>query len=488
MEEFKNQGEEEDVKIKGRYYDRQPQLGKNGPSKIRRQFARGIGTFLIIAASIVFYFVFLRFSNIFTGFGTVINILKPIIYGLFIAYLLHPIVQKVEKLVMPFMEHRFDRKETSFKLARGCGIAVAFIFAIMVIVLLCNMVIPELYKSIRSMIYTVPYQMSQWVKGITDVTSGESTLSVILNNALQQGTDYFQTWMQTDLLKQTNILMTNLTEGVVNILSEVFYILIGFIIAVYVLTSKELFLGQCKKVLYAVLTPHRANVTLHIARKSNEIFGGFIIGKLLDSLIIGILCFICLSILNMPYVLLVSVIVGVTNVIPFFGPYIGAIPSAILILLQSPIQGVYFIIFILILQQVDGNIIGPKILGDSTGLSAFWVVFAILLGGGLFGFVGMLLGVPTFAVIYYIVGMIIDQKLAAKNLPTQSLKYDERSYVDDVTGAFVPSTKDSEASAEDGSRRRRTDDWKEKTGDFFEDITGDIQEKTEEIKKKIKGE
>lgn len=190
----------------------------------------------------------------------------------------------------------------------------------------------------------------------------------------------------------------------------------------------------------------------------------------------------------MPYVLLVSVIVGVTNVIPFFGPYIGAIPSAILILLQSPIQGVYFIIFILILQQVDGNIIGPKILGDSTGLSAFWVVFAILLGGGLFGFVGMLLGVPTFAVIYYIVGMIIDQKLAAKNLPTQSLKYDERSYVDDVTGAFVPSTKDSEASAEDGSRRRRTDDWKEKTGDFFEDITGDIQEKTEEIKKKIKGE
>lgn len=177
---------------------------------------------------------------------------------------------------------------------------------------------------------------------------------------------------------------------------------------------------------------------LHLTTKSNEMFGGFIIGKIIDSAIIGVLCFIVLSILNMPYTFLVSVIVGVTNVIPFFGPYIGAIPSTILIMLSDPKMGVYFVIFILILQQIDGNIIGPRILGSSTGLSAFWVVFAILLGGGLFGVVGMILGVPTFAVIYYIVNMLINHKLEEKLLPTDTASYDELSYVDS-DGTYVHS-------------------------------------------------
>ena len=175
---------------------------------------------------------------------------------------------------------------------------------------------------------------------------------------------------------------------------------------------------------------------LHLTIKSNEIFGGFIIGKIIDSAIIGVLCFAGLSILNMPYAMLVSVIVGVTNVIPFFGPYIGAIPSTILIMIAEPIQGLYFAIFILILQQIDGNIIGPKILGDSTGLSAFWVVFSILLGGGLFGFVGMIMGVPTFAVLYYIAQMFINQKLERKKLPTSSERYGSESYVNDE-GEFI---------------------------------------------------
>ena len=165
---------------------------------------------------------------------------------------------------------------------------------------------------------------------------------------------------------------------------------------------------QTKKTVYAVLSLHNSNVLLHLTRKSNEIFGGFIIGKIIDSAIIGVLCFIGLSVLNMPYAMLVSVVVGVTNVIPFFGPYIGAIPSAVLILLTDPRMGIYFIIFIIALQQFDGNVLGPKILGDTTGLSAFWVVFSILIAGGLFGVPGMILGVPSFAVIYYITGMLVD--------------------------------------------------------------------------------
>ena len=224
--------------------------------------------------------------------------------------------------------------------------------------------------------------------------------------------------------------------------------LIGVIVSVYILYSKEIFARQCKKAVYALFRADRANMVLHITTKSNEIFGGFVIGKILDSAIIGLLCFIgltigviCfigLSILNMPYTMLVSVIVGVTNVIPFFGPYIGAIPSTILIALEDPMKGVYFLIFILVLQQFDGNILGPKILGNSTGLSAFWVVTSILLGGGLFGFVGMVMGVPTFAVIYYIVDMILDNKLKKKKLPVRSDSYDEWSYVDS-SGEYIHS-------------------------------------------------
>ena len=179
---------------------------------------------------------------------------------------------------------------------------------------------------------------------------------------------------------------------------------------------------------------------LHLTIKSNEIFGGFIIGKIIDSAIIGVLCFAGLSILNMPYTMLVSVIVGVTNVIPFFGPYIGAIPSAILILLAEPKMGIYFIIFIIALQQFDGNVLGPKILGDSTGLSAFWVVFSILIGGGLFGVPGMILGVPTFAVVYYIVGMLVNNKLEKKKLPVKTDAYDEYSYVES-DGTYVHADK-----------------------------------------------
>ena len=174
--------------------------------------------------------------------------------------------------------------------------------------------------------------------------------------------------------------MSNLTVGIINFVSEILNFLIGLIVSVYILFSKETFSAQSKKIVYAVLRTDHANMILHLTKKSNEIFGGFIIGKIIDSMIIGVLCFFGLTLLKMPYILLISVIVGVTNVIPFFGPYIGAIPSAVLILLNDPIKGLYFLIFILVLQQLDGNVIGPKILGNSTGLSAFWVVFSILLG------------------------------------------------------------------------------------------------------------
>ena len=298
------------------------------------------------------------------------------------------------------------------------------------------MLIPELYKSIRDLVFTLPRQINLLVNQIGDIQADESNTGVMMRTFIKQATSTFQDWLSNNLFTRMNEVMGRLTNGVIDFVSEIFNALIGVIVSIYVLYSKETFGRQCKKMTYALLNPSHANVVLHITQKANDIFGGFLIGKIIDSAIIGVLCFIGLSFLNMPYTMLVSVIVGVTNVIPFFGPYIGAIPSTLLILLANPIKGIYFLIFILLLQQLDGNFIGPKILGNSTGLSSFWVIFSILLGGGLFGFLGMLLGVPTFAVIYYIIELIIDGRLHRKNLPESSDYYDEYSFVDD-TGKYV---------------------------------------------------
>ena len=210
--------------------------------------------------------------------------------------------------------------------------------------------------------------------------------------------------------------------------------IIGFIISIYLLATKEVFAGQAKKGLYAFFERESANTIIRNLRFTHNTFIGFLSGKILDSIIIGILCFIGTSILRLPYAALVSVIIGVTNIIPFFGPFLGAIPSTILIFIvdpMHPLNCVYFVLFVLFLQQVDGNIIGPKILGSSTGLTGFWVIFAITLFGGLFGVPGMIIGVPLFAVIYAGIRAVFNNKLIKKNLPIESKQYEKLAYIDD---------------------------------------------------------
>lgn len=423
---------------KNGYYINRPDFGKDGPSKIRQQLNRGMTAFVVIISCMLCFFVLLRMKEITKVFKLVFTILKPIIYGLAIAYLLNPIVKTVEHFLIPRIKKQFPNFKKVQKFSRSVGILTALIVMIAIISALFNMLIPELYRSIRNMILTVPGQINEALNTLTLLMSQDSTLGQFFTTLITEATTFLQNWMRTDLLSQINEFMSHLTEGVFNVINEVMNAIIGIIVSVYVLFSKEKFLMQTKKIIYALFKPSHANMILHLSIKSNDIFGGFIIGKLIDSAIIGVLCFVALSIMDMPYTVLVSVIVGVTNVIPFFGPYIGAIPSAILIMLSDPKMGFYFVIFIIILQQLDGNVIGPKILGDSTGLSAFWVMFAILLGGGLFGFVGMILGVPTFAVIYYIVNMLVNHKLEKRKLPTETDCYDEMSYVDS-DGTYVHS-------------------------------------------------
>lgn len=434
--EEKESCESEVKKKRSGYYVNQPVFGRGKTSWLKQQFGKSIAIFLAVAACIILYFLLLRVEQVTGVIGKFISVSKPVIYGLAIAYLLNPIVKNIDKRMIPFLEKTFPGFQKKKELSRAVGIFLSLIFLMAVVVALLNMMIPELYKSIRDMIMNVPNQMDKMVNSLSEMNVSGSALGNFLESFMTEATDFLQNWMRIDLMTRVNDLMSGLTVGVITILKEIMNALIGLIVSAYVLFGKEKFSQQCKKITYALFKPSSANLILHLTIKSNEIFGGFIIGKIIDSAIIGVLCFIGLSILNMPYTLLVSVIVGVTNVIPFFGPYIGAVPSALLILLTDPKMGIYFILFILALQQFDGNVLGPKILGNSTGLSAFWVVFSILVGGGLFGVPGMILGVPTFAVIYYIVNMFINNKLEKRKLPTDTSSYDEYSYVES-DGTFV---------------------------------------------------
>ena len=409
-------------------------------SNFKEQVIKSMAMFFVVAACILFYFALLRLSEISYAVKSFLSVAKPIIYGLAIAYLLNPIVKVIDSKLVPFFEKKCPKMKRKETFSRGVGILVSLVLLVAVIVALLNMMIPQLYTSIRDMIVNVPSQMNRFISELSEMNTENSTIGNIVESVMKEATTFVQNWMRTDLLGRINDFMSGLTVGVLNFMREIMNILIGLIVSVYVLFSKEKFSKQSKKITYAIFKPSNANMILHLTIKSNEIFGGFIIGKIIDSAIIGVLCFAGLSILNMPYAMLVSVIVGVTNVIPFFGPYIGAIPSAILILLAEPKMGIYFIIFIIALQQFDGNVLGPKILGDSTGLSAFWVVFSILIGGGLFGVPGMILGVPTFAVVYYIVGMLVNNKLEKKKLPVRTDAYDEYSYVES-DGTYVHADK-----------------------------------------------
>ena len=433
--------------------DKLPAFGRKGPSRIRQSFGRGLTFFLVIAACIVLYFAFLRVDTIFGVIRTIMGILKPIIYGFAIAYLLNPIVKAVDRYLCPLLEKKLKKKRTADRLSRGIGICLALLVLFAIIITLLNMLIPELITSVHNLMETLPGQLNAVMDSFDHIQKEQSPVGAIVENILNHASENIQNWIQTDLLRQMNVLMTNITTGAINVLSEVFNFLVGCIVSVYMLFGKETFAAQIKKMLYAGMQVERANMVLQITRKSNEIFGGFIIGKIIDSAIIGVLCFIGITILDMPYILLVSVIVGVTNVIPFFGPYIGAIPSTILIALADPLKGLYFLIFIIALQQLDGNVIGPKILGNSTGLSAFWVVFSILLGGGLFGFIGMIIGVPTFAVIYYIVKMVVEEKLKKKKLPPDTEHYGDVEYLEeDGEFTYLEETKERREDADSSTK------------------------------------
>lgn len=387
----------------------------------------------VIATGIFLFFIAWRFDEIAGIVKQLLKILQPVIIGLVLAYLLYPSVRffkrHLEKLLGRIIKKEKPRKKVSNFLA----ITIVFLIVGFSIYLLGRMILPELVTNVVGAVNQVPGQLRLLLAEITESLQTNQEILAKLNQYIAELQSWLQNWLLNDFLGQMNTVLTSVSVGILDALSLLGDFIIGIVVAVYALSSVESFKRQAKKLLYALVPEPKAGNLLHVVQKSNSIFSGFISGKIIDSAIIGVLCFICMHFMKMPYTALISVVVGVTNVIPFFGPYVGGVIGSILLLLVSPKQGLIFVVFVLILQQVDGNIIGPRILGDSTGLTPFWVMFAILVGGGAFGVAGMILGVPTMGVIYYLLGLFVNRRLKIRDIPEEVFAVSEQG-INDRTG------------------------------------------------------
>ena len=356
-----------------------------------------------ISLSILFFFLIYRFQGFGDAISKLTGILMPFIYGAVIAYLLKPVCNCVENFLRRLLPEKMGTA------ANMLAVTISLLFGILVVYALIMMIVPQLITSVTTLYYTARNNLNDFVDWAShqEIIASNQKLLDFIETSYDNLQDTLDNLVRTKLVPSMQSLLSGAALGVMSFVTFLKNIVIGLIVSVYLLASRKKFGQQGKLILYSLVKPRWANLIMEEIRYADRMFGGFINGKILDSAIIGVLCYIACLIFKFPSALLVSVIIGVTNVIPFFGPFIGAIPATLLILIQNPIKALWFVLFVLVLQQVDGNIIGPKILGNTTGLSSFWVLFAILLFGGLWGFAGMIVGVPLFAVIYDVIKKLV---------------------------------------------------------------------------------
>ena len=402
----------------------------------KRYLYWGVTAFCVIAAALLFYFAVGNITVFGNAVSRLVSILAPFIWGLVICYLLSPLMRSVEnRLFLPLARklYRKNKKNDGRRFARALTVVFCEIVLILVLVALVYLIIPQMLSSVQTLISNSGVyvdNLSKWADGLFE---NYPVLDDYLGGFLDNFNTNLGNWLETKLLPRVGSVVTSVTSGVYGVAKSIYNLIIGIIVSIYLLSDKEGFVAAVKRMTYSVFSVETADRLRSGLNFVDRTFMSFLNGKLLDSLIIGIICYIVCSILKMPYTLLVSVIVGVTNIIPFFGPLIGAVPSALIILMVDPTKCLIFIIFVIILQQIDGNIIGPRILGNSTGITGFWVMFSIILGGGLFGFWGLLLGVPVFVVIYSLVTNLIVKKLKRNDLPWELEDYKELDYIDPAT-------------------------------------------------------
>ena len=377
--------------------------------KKQRYFYAMMAGFGAISLSVLFFFFLYRLQGIGNVISQLSTILAPFIYGGIIAYLLRPMCNSLEA----FFQLRLPKKMRRF--ANAFAVVFSMLVRVLVVYALITMVVPQLVESIVTLWNALPTKMEQLVNWATETFGkDERVVQFVEKNYRSYFTD-IDKWVQANVIPQVSSLVTNVGTSVWQVLKFVYNILIGLIVAVYVLHGRKRFGKQARLIVRSMFSDRWANRILEEVEFIDRMFGGFIDGKIIDSAIVGVLCYIGCTVLKIPSALLVSVIVGVTNVIPFFGPVIGAVPATLLILIDSPIKALWFLIWVIVLQQLDGNVIGPKILGNRTGLSGFWVMFSIILFGGLWGIVGMIICVPLFAVIYDTVRRLVRRGLRRRN-------------------------------------------------------------------------
>ena len=399
----------------------------------------GLTAFCVIAASILFFLLITRLPDISGALSSLAAILSPFIWGLVISYLLAPLMLRMEKhLFLPLGKKLFRKsKNGGARFARSMSVLLSILLFLLILTALIYMILPQLYSSIVTIVDNSPTyitQLTEWAESqLADFPELEEYVTNLLGNANQD----IMNWLQTSVLPKLGGFITSVTTGVYYVLLGVYNLLIGIIVSIYILGNLEKFKAGSKRLLYSLFSLKTADKIRSALDFTNRTFMGFISGKLLDSAIIGLICYVFCAAFSMPYTLLVSILIGVTNIIPFFGPFIGAVPSALIILLVSPFKCLIFVIFIIVLQQVDGNIIGPKILGGTTGINGFWVMFSIIIGAGLFGFWGMLLGVPVFVVIYTFIDKRLKLRLERDDLPSEVDDYREIDRIDPITHEVI---------------------------------------------------
>jgi len=401
--------------------------------------------FVVVVATIV-VFLFAEREAVAGMCSHIVSILAPIIYGAVLAFLFSPVYNLGVRVTGSMLKGNMKNEKLLASIQRAVGTVASLAFLYFIVESLAMMIIPQLYSSILGIVNTMPVYIQNIYEWLTGIFANNPPLEEAVLSTYQQIVISIQGWATDNLipnlqnmenLQSLEKIVGGVSNSVINMFNLAKNLLIGLIVMVYLLNIKETLSAQGKKIVYALLPLKAANGVIMEFRYIHKVFAGFLIGKLIDSLIIGIICFILMNLFKLPFALLISVIVGVTNIIPFFGPFIGAIPSAVLVFLISPKQCLYFIGLILLLQQFDGNILGPKILGNSTGLSSFWVLFSILLFGGLYGFIGMIIAVPVTAVIFDLFSKFQYHFLRKKNLSPDTRDYMDLERIDEENGRFI---------------------------------------------------
>ena len=388
--------------------------------------AVGLTAFITASAIMLLFFCIYRWNYIIKIFNRLISILMPFIYGLVIAYLVNPMITFFDKKVFRKLLKKFGVKRDIIKSSRALALLTSTIIFIGCLVTLFNFFIPELVNSVDMFIENAKSYLDNSRDLLNDIFGNSSSIKELINNHYDKISTYFVDWLQDGYLQE---IISAAGNSIFGTLKFLYNVVIGLIISIYLLYDKEKFIAQTRKIMYSFLNPKQIEIFSENLKHTDKIFGNFFTAKIIDSLIIGILCFIGMLIFRIPYATVIAVIVGITNIIPYFGPFIGAIPSCLLIFLVSPSKCITFIIFIFILQQFDGNILGPRIMGGKTGLGSFWVLCSLLIFGGFFGVLGMIIGVPIFSIIYSFVDNFLRRRLKDKNMPLDSNDYMNPKYI-----------------------------------------------------------